>query len=152
IRSILFIPEDLASNNSPVVGYIARKDTATLSRYLKMDAVRNKFPNNVKFLYGAENRAAKNDPNAPLMVYAIKTATGGQEARLEGDRVTQARMDFNPLTGQPEVSMEMDVTGARIWKQMTGQNKGRFVAVVLDDKVYSSPIVNDEIGGGRTSI
>jgi SecD/SecF fusion protein len=35
---------------------------------------------------------------------------------------------------------------------MTGENKGRYVAVVLDDKVYSSPIVNDEIGGGRTSI
>lgn len=152
IRSILYIPEELASNPGPVLGYVAKKDTAKLNEYLNLDVVRNKFPNNVKFLYGAEEKDTRRNPNAPLRLYAIKTAAGSQEAKLEGDRVTQARMDYNPLTGQPEVSMEMDGAGARIWKKMTGDNKGRYVAVVLDDKVYSSPIVNDEIGGGRTSI
>lgn len=152
IRSILYIPEELASNPSPVLGYVAKKDTAKLNQYLNLDVVRNKFPNNVKFLYGAEQKSSRRDPNTPLMVYAIKTAPGANESKLEGDRVTQARMDYNPLTGQPEVSMEMDAAGARIWKKMTGENKGRYVAVVLDDKVYSSPIVNDEIAGGRTSI
>lgn len=152
IRSVLFIPEELASNPSPVLGYVSKKDTAMLNEYLGMDIVRNKFPNNVKFLYGAEDKKNARNPNAPLTLYAIKTAVGGNEAKLEGDRVVQARMDFNPLTGQPEVSMEMDAVGARIWKKMTGDNKGRYVAVVLDDKVYSSPIVNDEIAGGRTSI
>ncbi|MBS1739380.1 MAG: protein translocase subunit SecDF [Bacteroidetes bacterium] len=152
IRSILYIPEELASNPSPVVGYVSRKDTAMLNEYLNIGVVRNKFPNNVKFLYGAEDRESRRNPNAPLRLYAIKTASGNNESKLEGDHVTQARMDYNPLTGQPEVSMEMDAAGARIWKKMTGDNKGRYVAVVLDDKVYSSPIVNDEIGGGRTSI
>jgi len=152
IRSILYIPEELASQPGPIVGYVAKKDTAKLNEYLKLDVVRNKFPNNVKFLYGAEDRESRRDPNMPMRLYAIKTAPGSNEAKLEGDRVTQARMDYNPLTGQPEVSMEMDATGARIWKKMTGDNKGRYVAVVLDDKVYSSPIVNDEIAGGRTSI
>ena len=152
IRSILYIPEELASNPGPVVGYVAKKDTAKLNEYLSLDVVRNKFPNNVKFLYGAEDKEGRRNPNMPLRIYAIKTAQGGDEAKLEGDRVTEARMDYNPLSGQPEVSMEMDAIGARIWKKMTGENKGRYVAVVLDDKVYSSPIVNDEIGGGRTSI
>jgi len=152
IRSILYIPEELASNPSPVLGYVAKKDTAKLNQYLNLDVVRNKFPNNVKFLYGAEQKSNRRNPNAPLMLYAIKTAPGANESKLEGDRVTQARMDYNPMTGQPEVSMEMDAAGARIWKKMTGENKGRYVAVVLDDKVYSSPIVNDEIAGGRTSI
>lgn len=152
IRSILYIPEDLASQPSPVLGYVAKKDTARLNEYLALDVVRNKFPNNVKFLYGAENKEGRRNPNAPLRLYAIKTAAGADESKLEGDHVTQARMDYNPLSGQPEVSMEMDATGARIWKKMTGENKGRYVAVVLDDKVYSSPIVNDEIAGGRTSI
>jgi len=152
IRSILYIPEELASNPSPVLGYVAKKDTAKLSEYLNLDIVRNKFPNNVKFLYGAEDKENRRNPNAPLMIYAIKTATGANESKLEGDRVVEARMDYNPLTGEPEVSMEMDAAGARVWKKMTGDNKGRFVAVVLDDKVYSSPRVNDEIAGGRTSI
>ncbi|HRO41652.1 MAG TPA: protein translocase subunit SecDF [Flavipsychrobacter sp.] len=152
IRSILYIPEELASNPSPVLGYVAKKDTAKLNEYLNLDIVRNKFPNNVKFLYGAEQKDTRRNPNAPLMIYAIKTATGASESKLEGDRVTEARMDYNPMTGEPEVSMEMDAAGARVWKKMTGDNKGRFVAVVLDDKVYSSPRVNDEIAGGRTSI
>lgn len=151
IRSILYIPEELASNPSPMIGYVAKKDTAKLNEYLNENIVKNKFPNNVKFLYGAENRSTKNNANAPLSLYAIKTVAGG-EAKLEGDRVTDARMDYNPITGQPEVSMEMDALGGRLWKKMTGDNVGRYVAVVLDDRVYSSPIVNGEIAGGRTSI
>lgn len=152
IRTMLYIPDELASEPGPVIGYVAKKDTSKLNEYLNLDVVRNKFPANVKFLYGSEDKANSKNPNAPLRLYAIKTAPGTNEAKLEGDHVTEARMDFNPLTGQPEVSMEMDATGARIWKKMTGDNKGRFVAVVLDDKVYSSPRVNDEIAGGRTSI
>ncbi|RYZ38089.1 MAG: hypothetical protein EOP49_31210, partial [Sphingobacteriales bacterium] len=123
IRSILYIPEELASNAGPVVGYIAKKDTAVLNNYLKMDALRNKLPNNVKFLYGAEEKTDRRNPNAPLRVYAIRTSTGVEESKLEGDRVVQARMDYNPVTGKPEVSMEMDATGAKIWKKMTGDNK-----------------------------
>lgn len=152
IRSMLYIPEQLASEPGPVVGYVSKRDTAKLNKYLSLDVVRNKFPNNVKFLYGAEEKANRRNANAPLRLFAIKTASGTEESKLEGDRVVEARMDYNPLNGQPEVSMEMDATGARIWKKMTGENKGRFVAVVLDDKVYSSPRVNEEIGGGRTSI
>ncbi|RYZ48986.1 MAG: protein translocase subunit SecD, partial [Sphingobacteriales bacterium] len=152
IRSVLYIPEELGTTAGPVIGYVAKKDTATLNNLLKMDAIRNKIPNNVKFLYGAEAKETRRNPNAPLAVYAIKTASGGEEAKLEGDRVVDARMDYNPMSGKPEVSMEMDATGARAWKLMTGQNVGKYVAVVLDDKVYSSPVVNGEIAGGRTSI
>ncbi len=152
IRSILYIPEALASNSSPVLGYVAKKDTGKLNSYLRMDVARGKFPNNIKFLYGAESKDNRRNPNSPLEIYAIKTVNGSEEAKLEGNHVTQARMDYNPLTGKPEVSMEMDATGSIIWKKMTGDNKGRFVTVVLDDKVYSAPRVNEEIGGGRTSI
>ncbi len=139
-------------NEGPVVGIVAKKDTAKLNSYLRIDVVRNKFPANIRFFYGAEDKKERHNPNAPLYLYAIKTAPGMTDAKLEGDRVTDARMDYDPLTGQPQVSMNMDVAGARIWKKMTGDNKGKYVAIVLDDKVYSCPIVNDEIGGGRTSI
>ncbi len=152
LRSLIYIPEELASNQNPVVGYVSKRDTAKLNAYLAMDIVRNKFPNNVKFLYGSESKDADRNPNSPIRLFAIKTAPGAEEARLEGDRVVEARMDYDPLSGKPEVSMEMDATGARLWKKMTGDNVGKYVAVVLDDKVYSSPIVNGEIAGGRTSI
>lgn len=139
-------------NNGPIVGIVAKKDTAKLNEYLRMDVVRNKFPNNVKFVYGAENQEAADNPNAPLVLYALKTMPGANESRLEGDHVTEARMDYNPLTGKPEVVMAMDNSGSRIWKKMTGDNVGRFVAVVLDDRVYSAPRVDGEIAGGNTSI
>jgi SecD/SecF fusion protein len=138
-------------NEGPIVGIVMKKDTAKLNQYLNLDVVRNKFPNNVRFFYGAEEKKNTRNPNAPLYLYAIRTAPGG-ESKLEGDRVTDARMDYNPLTGKPEVAMSMDITGARVWKKMTGDNAGRYVAVVLDDKVYSAPLVNGEIPNGNTSI
>lgn len=150
--AVVMIPNDLQTNEVPTIGYVMKKDTAKLNRYLNLDVVKNKFPNNVRFVYGAENKDARRDANAPLQLYAIRTVPGSGDAKLEGDHVTDARMDYNQLTGQPEVSMEMDPTGAHIWRKMTADNKGHYVAVVLDDRVYSSPIVNDEIAGGRTSI
>lgn len=139
-------------NEGPVVGIVRKQDTAKLNAYLRLDVVRNKFPNNVKFVYGAEGKQDGRNPNAPLYLYALKTVPGAEESRLEGDRVTDARMDYNPLTGKPEVVMSMDVTGGKVWARMTKENIGRFVAVVLDDKVYSAPRVEGEISGGNTSI
>lgn len=139
-------------NEGPIVGIVSKRDTAKLNAYLRLDVVRNKFPNNVKFVYGAEGKQEARNPNAPLYLYALKTVSGLNESKLEGDRVTDARMDYNPLSGKPEVIMAMDVVGSRAWAKMTRDNKGRFVAVVLDDKVYSAPRVEGEITGGNTSI
>lgn len=139
-------------NDGPVVGIIRKQDTAQLNEYLRLDVVRNKFPNNVKFVYQAQNQEQANDPNMPLYLYALKTVPGAAESKLEGDHVTEARMDYNPLSGKPEVVMAMDNSGSRIWRKMTGDNVGRFVAVVLDDRVYSAPRVEGEIAGGNTSI
>ncbi len=138
-------------NQGPVVGIVAKKDTALLNKYLALDVVKNKFPNNIKFVFQAEDKKESRNPNAPLYLYALKTAPNGG-AKLEGDHVTEARMDYSPFDGKPEVSMAMDVAGSRLWKKMTGDNVGKYVAVVLDDKVYSAPLVNGEIAGGNTSI
>ncbi|RYE24777.1 MAG: protein translocase subunit SecDF, partial [Sphingobacteriales bacterium] len=138
-------------NQGPIVGIVRKLDTAALNKYLALDVVRNKFPNNIKFVYQAQNKEDAHNPNAPLYLLALRTAPNGG-AKLEGDHVTEARMDYSPFDGKPEVSMAMDVAGARIWKKMTGDNVGKYVAVVLDDKVYSAPLVNGEIAGGNTSI
>lgn len=151
--SALIIPNGTPEEgffNGPVVGYVAKKDTAKVNKYLALDVVKNKFPSNLKFVYGAENKKAK-DPNAVLALYAIKVPPGG-DARLEGDHITNARADYSSMSGQPNVTMEMDITGSRIWKDMTGRNVGKFVAVVLDDKVYSCPRVDNEIASGSTEI
>jgi SecD/SecF fusion protein len=135
----------------PVIGYVFKKDTAKLNKYLAMDVVKNKFPSNVHFVFGADDSKKGRDPKAILPVYAVKMPPGGV-ARLEGDHITSARADYSPMNGQPDVNMEMDISGAHIWKDMTGKNVGGYVAVVLDDRVYSCPRVDNEIASGSTEI
>ena len=137
--------------SSPLVGLVAKKDTAKANRILAMDVVKNKFPAGIHFVYGAEDIKKVKDPNFRLSLYAVKMPPGGV-AKLEGDHVTSAYEDVNQLTGKPSVYMDMDLTGSHIWKDMTGKNVGNFVAVVLDDRVYSCPRVEGEISGGRTEI
>jgi SecD/SecF fusion protein len=48
--------------------------------------------------------------------------------------------------------MTMNSSGSKQWEKMTTDNAGKFVAVVLDDYVYTAPSVNQPISGGRTSI
>jgi SecD/SecF fusion protein len=146
------ITQQGTANHSPIVGLVAKKDTAKLNSYLNLDIVKNKFPNNVRFIYGAEEKKDAHNPNAPLYLYAVKGLPGTTDAKLEGDHITEARMDYDPLTGKPGVSMQMDMTGSRIWKKMTGENVNKFVGVVLDDKVYSAPVVQGEIPNGNTAI
>ncbi len=136
----------------PVVGYVMKRDTARVNKYLALDAVKNKFPPNTHFVYGIDE-SKKKDPNSRLPLYALKVPTGGA-AKLEGDHITTARSDVSQLNGKPDVVMDMDITGARLWKEMTARvaaNKG-YIAVVLDDRVYSSPSVHEEISGGNTEI
>lgn len=85
-----------------------------------------------------------------MTLEALKKAEG-QSAPLEGDVITDAAQDFDQ-TGRAEVTMSMNGTGARIWKNLTGANVGRRIAIVLDGYVYSAPVINGEIPGGRSSI
>ena len=130
----------------PMVGRVLKKDTAKLNRYLALDVVKNRLPPNVRLVFSPDE---KKDP--VLNVFAIKVPPGGI-AKLEGDNVTNARKEPNQLSGKWAVTMEMTLTGSHIWKEMTGRNVGKFIAVVLDDKVYSCPRVIGEIPSGNTEI
>ena len=149
----LNLGKDNIPNESPVVAYISKRDTAKFTKYISLDVARNKLPSNVRFAFGVEEGEKKNDPKGILPIYALKMPPGGI-ARLEGDHITNAYSNFSSANGKPNVNMEMDIQGAHIWKEMTGQiaqNKG-FIAVVLDDHVYSCPRVDNEITGGNTEI
>ncbi len=49
----------------------------------------------------------------PVAVYVLKTVPGSGDAKLEGDHVANARMDYDQTSGEPEVMMDMDPTGAQ---------------------------------------
>lgn len=141
-----------AGAGNPAFAYIEKKNVKKLLSYLEMDIVKNKLPNNIRILVEAENGRNKYNPNAPLGVYAIRLVPGKEGAALEGDHIINARKDFDPLSGKPEVIMNFNSTGERLFKKLTGENIGGFIAISLDDRIYSAPSVSQEIGGGSCSI
>ncbi|WP_338812859.1 protein translocase subunit SecDF [Bernardetia sp. Wsw4-3y2] len=124
-------------------------DTSSINKILNDPMVKNIIPKDMKFFWGVKPDA-ENEGKAFYTLHVIKTAAGGKSP-MTGDVVTDARQDINP-NGQVEVSLAMNGEGARLWKDLTGKNVGRQIAIVLDDYVYSAPNVNEEIGGGRSSI
>jgi len=137
------------SYGASFIGIVARKDAAKLKEYLALDVVKNQFPANIKFLMG-EMPGRKEGKEPPYAVYAIKTLSGTDNAKLEGDHVKNARFDYQ--NGKAEISLEMDQQGSSLWAKLTGDNVGRPIAITLDDYVYSAPNVNEKITGGRSSI
>lgn len=130
----------------PVVGYARAKDMAAVD--LMLEQAKSKFPRNVKFVWSVKPIQANTDIYSLI---ALKVTTRDGQAPLGGDAVTDARQDFGQ-NGGVEISMTMNTEGARIWKNLTGNNIGRSIAIVLDNVAYSWPTVNGEIGGGRSSI
>jgi SecD/SecF fusion protein len=133
-----------------MVGYVMIKDTAIVRTYLENPAIRSAFPADIAFLFGIPD-VQENKKSTFVSLYGIKTY-GRDKAPLEGEAVSDARSDFNPTTGQPEVSMRMNPAGARTWENLTEKNAKRFIAIVLDNVVYSAPRVNEKISGGNSSI
>lgn len=135
----------------PIVGFAAGKDRAAINAMIEQ-AYEKKILDRrqVKLLWSA--KADKNF-NAPdiYTLYAIKITTRDQSALLDGSVIAEARQDFG-ANGDNEISMTMNSEGARDWKRITGDNKGKCIAIVLDDFVYSAPVVQNEIAGGRSSI
>ena len=133
----------------PVVGYAQQKDRAAIDEMLARAFDKKVIDRRVvKFLWGAKPIQDGSDVYA---LYAIKIATRDGSALLDGSVITDARQDFSSVGGN-EISMSMDHRGATDWKRITGENIGKCVAIVLDDVVYSAPVVNSEISGGRSSI
>lgn len=136
------------ANAGSVCGYTAIRDTAKVNAMLNRPEVRSMLPSNLRFLWEAK---AIGDNGDFVRLHAIKTSMNGG-AQLEGDKVIDAKRDVNGTSGEVEVSMTMNPQGGQIWKNLTKANIGRSIAIVLDDVVYSSPNVQNEIPNGRSSI
>ena len=147
-KSNLFSYLQPTGQASSVIGYAAVKDTAKVNEYLNNRQVRALLTGEfkyAKFLWDAKS----SDDLLPL--YAIKS-NRNDKAPIEGDVISDASQQFDQLGSHPEVSMTMNGNGSKLWAKMTSENVGKFVAVVLDNYVYTAPRVNDAITGGRTSI
>ena len=139
-----------SSGQGPVIGYANYKDTADINKYLAMPEIKADLPKDLRLKWGV-SPSEFDKKGQTFELYAIKSTERNGKAPLEGDVVTDAKDEFDQYS-KPAVSMTMNSDGARRWAQLTKQNIGRSIAIVLDNYVYSAPNVNSEITGGRSQI
>ncbi len=141
-------------NTLAVVGYANARDTAEINKIIYSDLARQILPAELKLRWGAkpEDFGGQDTKGDIFELYALKVTEPSGRAPLEGDVITSSKDDFEPNTGRPCVSMQMNSDGARRWSQITKQNIGKAVAIVLDDAVYTAPRILTQIDGGNSQI
>src|SRR5690606_19520234 len=132
---------------SPIIGFAQVSDTADLNRWLYSPEVKAELPADLRLMW-----AAKPQGNV-VTLYGIRDKSLKGKAELDGRSITDARKDYDPITGEVMVSMTMNTEGAAIWREMTRVNAAdnqRPIAIVMDNLVYSAPSVNTEIPTGNS--
>lgn len=129
--------------------FVRVKDSAKVNRLLKRPDVAALKPSDLVWLWGVKAQEGR-EGDMILELHAVKK--GREGAPLEGDVITRAVNDFDPMKGTPMVSMNMNAKGASKWKKLTAANVGKQIAISLDDRVYSAPVVNGEIPNGSSQI
>lgn len=122
------------------MAYMSRKDIQIL------------LPDGVQVLIGAKaDKEHYKDANGKIIkmynLYGVK-----KSPELTGEVIVDAIATYDPQTNQPVVSMEMNSTGADAWGKITGANIQKRIAIVLDEQVYSAPVVQNKITGGHSQI
>ena len=96
--------------------------------------------------FGSERFLERN--GAPIIVY--------RQVVLTGDNLTDAQAGFDGQTQEPAVHLTLDAKGARIFRDVTRDNIGKRMAILLFEKgrgeVVTAPVIRTEIGGGRVQI
>jgi len=71
---------------------------------------------------------------------------------LNGRYIVGARISFNSVTNKPQVDLEFNSEGAKIFQELTSKNIGKPLAIFLDNQLIEMPVVQEEISGGRAQI
>jgi len=137
---------------SAAIGSVLIKDSSIVRSYL--DNLNNNFPADLVWMYGVPSKDKEGVKTNRVLLYAVKTQ-GREQAKVEGDVITDAKQDFDPTTGEVQVEMRMNTAGTRVWGEMTREafNKGQLpIAIALDNIIYSAPHVRNAIENGISSI
>lgn len=126
-------------------GYVREQDKDKVDRIFAREDVKAVIPSDMVFVWG--NRTYQSPEGKIYTLYAVK-----KDAELTGKVITNARANIDPNNNTPVVSMEMNSEGAADWSRITGSNIGKRIAIVLDNAVFSAPVVRNKISGGNSQI
>jgi len=109
------------------------------------EALNGNIPPESEVLYGInEDPATQRVIKTP---YLIKKRT-----LLTGANLTNARVEIDSQYNEPYVSIDFDKKGGRDFERITEANVKKRLAIVLDNKVYSAPVIQEKISGGKARI
>jgi len=108
------------------------------------EALAGKAPEGDEVLYQRQVDERGNVNKVPLLVQ--------KRAILTGDLLTSAQVQIDNQTNEPVVSIAFDAEGARLFAEATAANVGKRLAIVLDDTIYSAPVIREKIPGGKAQI
>jgi len=147
-----------AGTSKPAVtmSYIAARGQGArqkLSDYIDTLKASGKLPTDHEFLIGEYSRADAGDKAAPkAREEAWRTWYLHGRAEITGQAIKDAFVANEPDTGKPYVAINFNDDGAEVFRQLTAANIKRRMAIVLDDRVASDPVIQTEIGGGHCQI
>lgn len=126
-------------------GYVKESDKDRVERLLNRDDIKAVLPSDMMF--GWSNRTFEASGEKIHVLYAVK-----KDAELTGKVIVDARSNIDPTSNTPIVTMEMNSEGSADWARITGANTNKRIAIVLDNAVYSAPVVRNKITGGNSQI
>ncbi len=136
----------LLDQRSPGEAFVAEENRDEVRRILNREEVRRLIPADLQFLWSAKPVRFQDGTN----YYVLYPVKGSPE--LTGGVITTARATTDPGTNQYVVTMAMDDQGSRDWSRITGANINKRIAIVLDNAVFSAPVVRSKISGGNSQI
>jgi preprotein translocase subunit SecD len=129
-----------------IIGKTARLEFRLLDEEHNVNSLSNSsIPEGSEILYGrVVDRKTKREINVP---YLVKN-----DVLLTGEHIVDARVMVDSMRNEPYVALQFDPIGAKIFEKITSENVGRRLAIILDNVVYSAPVIREPITGGRASI
>ena len=105
----------------------------------------SKIPEYDGILFGRD--VDKQTQSVIKRVYLVK-----KQALLTGDLLTEAKVNIDTLYNEPYVSISFNSAGAKLFEQVTEANVQKRLAIILDNNVYSAPVIKERISGGNAQI
>lgn len=140
----LIRPQQYQDGN--VAWFVRESDKPKVQKLLERKDIKELIPNDIEFVWS--NKHDFIDQGEKIyQIHALKT-----EPELTGGVVIDARSNVDPTSNSPVVYMEMNSEGAADWARITGANLNKRIAIVLDNVVYSAPVVRSKITGGNSQI
>jgi preprotein translocase subunit SecD len=130
----------------PGEAVVAEENKEKVRRILDRDDVKRILPADMQLIWSAKGRVLGNGKRY-FTLYPVKSTP-----ELTGGVVTSAQATLDQSYNQPIVRMEMNSEGSHDWARITGANINKRIAIVLDNAVFSAPVVRNKITGGSSMI